>query len=71
MREVPFFFNLGAEADFLQNRGKVYLKKKVLIPFTINNTVQEKQTSKEITMDANLIRNILLSGISLGVSVWF
>lgn len=64
-------FNLGAEAGFLQNRGKVYFKKKVLIPFTINNTVQEKQTSKEITMDANLIRNILLSGISLGVSVWF
>ncbi len=69
MREVPFFFK--AEADFLQNRGKVFLKKKVLIPFTINNTVQEKQTSKENTMDANLIRNILLSGISLGVYVWF
>ena len=70
-----FIFNLGMEYGFFNNMGIVYCNKKILVPFkfekTDTSTEDSSGSSEKKEPDSQLIKNILLSGLSLGVKISF
>lgn len=70
-----FIFNLGAEYAFFNKMGRVYCSKKILLPIKLKkaDTASEEDTgsSEKNRPDSQLIKNILLSGLSLGIKISF
>ena len=66
-----FIFNLGASYSFLQNHGELSVNKKIIIPFSLRKSSGADSNSSGPKVDADTIKNILLSGISIGLSVRF
>ena len=69
-----FVCNLAAEINFLKNHGAINFQKKILLPFTLKKKQSEqtevKSESTEVSeVDRNLIKNILMSGITVGVTI--
>ena len=71
-------FNLGAEYAFFNNMGKVYCNKKILLPFSLRKTEAASteaengsEPSDKKKPDSELVKNILLSGLSVGVKICF
>lgn len=68
-------FNLGMEYGFFNNMGIVYCNKKILVPFkfekTDTSTEDSSSSSEKKEPDSQLIKNILLSGLSLGIKISF
>ncbi len=66
-----FIFNLGATFNFLQNHGQLSVNKKIIIPFSLGKSSNSNSTSSGNQLDSNTVKNILLSGITVGLSIRF
>lgn len=66
-----FIFNLGTTFNFLQNHGQLSVNKKIIIPFSLGKSSDSAGTSSGNQLDANTIKNYLLSGITVGLSIRF
>ena len=69
-------FNLNAEISLLKDFSCVFINKKVLIPFSLNkvNNQNEENTSNNSAsnnIDNNRLKNLLLSGLTVGTSIKF
>lgn len=61
-------FNLGADFSLLNNHLEINLNKRIFIPFTLNNEGKEEGTSYN-QANSSLVKNILLSGLSFGLTI--
>ncbi len=66
-----FIFNLGTTFNFLQNHGQLSVNKKIIIPFSLGKSSNSNSTSSGNQLDSNTVKNILLSGITVGLSIRF
>lgn len=69
-----FVCNLAAEISFLKNHGAINLQKKIFVPFSlkkeqVEQTEETTQTVEVSEVDKSLVKNILMSGITVGVTI--
>lgn len=66
-----FIMNLALNYNFFNEHGHVNIAKKIIIPFSLNQDSKSKTSFTPNNMDSETIKNILLSGITLGLSLKF